>query len=381
MAKPYNRALYANINNKLVRLGDEPQACSECNVPFWEVAFCPHCDCHKQIRVCANVLYHTPQQPGFFLVRKPNQRFCSAKCELPPDGTYSVGVFINNVPIEIEFSRAHHTPRHLLDIMKGQASHGIVVPDPNAALIPETLLYPMDPETPSETNHAFVQRTAILLCENPATDKLSTIFKPPCSDMTVQDYIDHKPPPAFFDAQKDWLICMKNTPFDMDRLLWDQLDHNGHKWVNQEGQQLLLVEMVEREKVQEKPSEPSQKEDLSSGNQKEPSPKKKKKQRSSGEPKTREERELIAWFVNHGFRGMTMPRARDKKTPYIRLDRGIAVASVYGKTYYDAFLKVNLFLSRVGSSLLICGLPGFCYSKARHYLSVCGSTCLDLLFL
>ena len=82
MAKPYNRALYVNINNKLVCLGDEPQVCNKCNVPFWEVLFCPQCEHNKKIRVCANALNHT-QRPGFFFVQKSNQQFCSTRCELP----------------------------------------------------------------------------------------------------------------------------------------------------------------------------------------------------------------------------------------------------------------------------------------------------------
>jgi hypothetical protein len=313
------------------------------------------------IRACSNTLYHREGRPGLFLIEKPNQRYCSPRCELPENGLYSVGILINGVSIEAEFARHEHTPQHLLDMMKGQSSHGILSPDPNAPVVPETLVFPMEVEQ-NETNRAFVERTSILLSPDPETDKLSSIFKPPCSDVTVQEFLDGKPPPAFFDVTKDWVMRMKcdSDPyetFDMNALLWDQLDPYADKWINEEGKKLLLVELVERAQLEQEKAVAARKISVTSPpppvavEAKEakaplmpavlPSPKKMKATRKgpNSDPKTQEERDLLAWFERHGFDGMTMPRARDKKTLYIRVEGGVAVASLYGKTYYDAFLK------------------------------------------
>ena len=89
----------------------------------------------------------------------------------------------------------------------------------------------------------------------------------------------------------------------MDRLLWDQLDARADKWTDEQGKQLLVIEFIERPRTHKITVPPSL-----SRTPRNPS------RKAVTEPKTDDEKTLLAWFKEHECEEMTLPRARDKKT-------------------------------------------------------------------
>jgi hypothetical protein len=311
----FDSSCYARINGNTVRISTNATQCQYCNQFQWSIKNCPKCVGTKVIKHCKNTMMHPNNNSGLFLVSYKNQEYCSTTCQFEEDGAFKVAVNFENATIEADIDPKTLTVYELqYSIIEqttvSKASPPMIIPARDGLANTEQLAGNWDVE-PNETNVDFIKRSSALLSGN---EPISTFFKLPCSELTLNQYIEGTATSAAVDIKEEYAkYCMITDEGKLNpkELVYTQLSNKVGTYVNQQGHRMLLLRIVPLKSVHK-----------------------------AGKTPMNAEGQLLRWFEHVGLDKVNISMLKNRKNMYFKAGKqSLVVGSVNGNAYYDKFLR------------------------------------------
>ena len=292
--------------------------CLQCGEIQWSVKGCDTCKDTKYIRKCQNKKMH-PTDEGYFFYSYENQQYCSTMCLIDEQGFFKVAVHFKNLTLEADIDPNGTTVKEVQysvvkQNMEVTASPPMIIPPRDAEVTNDGLCCDWDIKE-GETNIEFIKRGLAMM---EGDEPISTFFKSPCSEMTLEEYISREteiPQPALNEADVAREVSKYGMVTDdrnllQEDLLYNQLSKHSGTYTSASGYKMLSVRIVPLETIKDDVKQPLDVQDR-----------------------------LLEWFYGIGLKNVTNSMLKTRKNMWFNVgDQSLVVGTVNGSGYYEKFL-------------------------------------------
>lgn len=259
---------------------------------------------------------HPNGKNDLFFYTYQGQEYCSTSCQFEQDGTFKIAVTFENATIEVDIVPQNTTTKQLQrsvieQTLLAKASPPMIIPPREGLTTLDGLCCDWD-INPNETNVEFIKRSSSLMNGD---EPISTFFKSPCSELTLNEYIEgNKIPPSPYisipEIDKEivkYIMVTDEKILDQEGLVYDQLSRNAGFYVNEYGHSMLRTKIILPEQYQKKTVDPAE--------------------------------QQLEWFRQLGLEDLNASILKNRKYMWFKVgERSVAVGSVNGSAYYEKFL-------------------------------------------